>query len=426
MEKLMHYIWEHRLLGERDLVTTTGEKVQIIDPGHLNTDSGPDFFNAKIRIGNKIWAGNVEIHERASDWKRHNHHTDQAYDSVILHVVGVNDMQICRICGEMIPQMVMVCSPRFRDDYAFLVQQNSFLPCGDRLGELSPLVIADWISALSLERLQQKSDRIFDWLKIYKGSWQEVCYVTLSRSIGLGTNNDAFERLARGLPLIFLQKHAASLIQLEAFLFGQAGLLEEYDLQDDSYYRRLSDEYLFLKNKFGLHPMKSESWKFFRLRPANFPHQRIAMLARFISDGFSLFSGICDATEEKEYRQLFDIRLDSYWNTHYAFGRVSSDHPKTLGRTAVDILLINTVAPLLYAYGMFTGDNVLIDRSMTLLESLKSEQNRIVREFSSAGVKCNNALESQALIQLHNAYCVPRKCLYCRIGHKLLACKALK
>ena len=426
MEKLMYYIWLHRLFSDRELKTTDGQRVQVIDPGRQNTDSGPDFFNAKVRIGERVWAGNIEMHQRSSDWLRHNHQQDKAYDSVILHVVEKADCEIFRMNGELIPQLEMECSPRFREDYACLVQRDGFLPCGDRIPELPPLLLSDWISALSVERLQQKSDRVLGWLDMYKGSWEEVCYVTFSRTLGFGTNSDTFERVARSLPLLFMQKHADSLLQVEAFLFGQAGLLTPGLYDDDTYYKRLCDEYAFLKNKFGLTPINGESWKFFRLRPANFPHQRIALLAQIVHQGFSLFSQICEQKEEKEFRQIFHFQLSGYWDTHYAFGQPSPPVTKALGNTAIDIVLINTVAPLLYSYGIKTGADVYCDRALLLLEALRPEENMIIRQFREAGITVGNALESQALIQLHKTYCDARKCLYCRIGHKLLSRMALK
>ena len=225
MEKLMQYIWNHRLFDMSGLKTTDGRRIQIIDTGRWNCDSGPDFFNAKIRVDGCIWAGNVEIHRRASDWKRHNHHLDKSYDSVILHVVEFDDMQIVRSDGEVIPQLILRCSPDFRKDYEYLVNHAGALPCGERLYTLDKLFITDWMNALAMERLQDKAERIFTWLDQYKGNWEEVCYVTLSRNMGFGINSDTFERLSRSLPLIFLLKHADSLLQIEAFLFGQAGLL---------------------------------------------------------------------------------------------------------------------------------------------------------------------------------------------------------
>ena len=425
MEKLMQYIWQHQLIDTLHLVTTDGRRVQVIDAGRLNSNAGPDFFNAKVRIDGELWVGNVEIHYRASDWRRHNHHKDKAYDSVILHVVEVDDMMITRSNGEVIPQLVMRAAPTLRGDYNKLVDNAPQLSCGERIPSLNPFLITDWLNSLALERLQSKSERIESWLSLYRGNWEEVCYVTLSRNMGFGINSDAFERLARSLPLSFLLKHADSLMQIEAFLLGQAGLLAE-KRSDDDYYTRLAAEYAFLQNKFGLTPLNTEAWKFFRLRPQNFPHRRLAMLAQYIHGGFSLMARLCDATTIDEMRALFQVQLTGYWDTHYTFDATSPASTSVLGKPAIDIILINTVAPLLYAYGTYTGDDRYIDRAQWVWESLRPEQNSITRHFAAVGIEAESALDSQAIIQLHNEYCQKKKCLYCRIGHKLLAQSAIR
>ncbi len=422
----MQYVWQHRLFDGVGLTTVDGRPLRIIDNGRLNTDAGPDFFNAKISIDGCVWAGNVEIHRRASDWRRHNHHLDSAYDTVILHVVEVADASVCRTNGEEIPTLVLACSPSFKTDYESLVAYSATQSCAPHIESLGSMVVADWISSLAIERLQAKSQRLHDWLKLYKGNWEEVCYIAVARSLGFGINSDAFERLARSLPLIFMQKHADSLVQVEAFLFGQAGMLIEGEYPDDAYYNRLVSEYSFLKNKFGLTPLNRESWKFFRLRPVNFPHRRLALLAQYIHRGFNLFSQICEATDEEALRRLFKAELSGYWSTHYLFAHESPETKAVLGESAIDIVLINAVAPLLYAYGMYIGDEAMGDRAFMLLESLRPEKNAIVRRFSDIGIRATNAMESQAVIQLYNEYCQTHKCLYCRIGHKLLSRSAMK
>lgn len=420
MEKLLHYIWEQRLYKNRDLHTTTGTPVEILDPGYRNPNAGPDFFNAKVKIGNRVWAGNIEIHRLSTDWLRHGHHKDKAYDSVILHIVEKSDIQLFRTTGEPIAQMELRFSPKFRDEYEFLLKHDTPMPCATRVYEIAPIFIADWISALAIERLQQKAQRILDWLDLYRGSWEEACYVSFARTLGFSINNDTFERLARSLPLLFMQKHADSLFQIEALLFGQSGLLSP-DHSNNPYEQALYKEYCFLQHKFGLVPLAEESWKFARMRPANFPHQRIALLAQLIHNGFTLFSQICTAQNEEELHRVFHIRLQGYWNTHYNFGDLSESRPKTLGSTAINIIMINSVAPVLYAYGHLTGNDELTDRAFSILEQVKAEKNRIVSGFAEANLYPRSALESQALIQLHNEYCLRKRCLDCRIGHKLLA-----
>ena len=361
------------------------------------------------------------VHLRASDWTAHGHPADKAYDSVVLHVVTEADAEVFRSNGEAVPQWVVSIPRALQDDYAFLTSQSESLPCRERIGELPPLFLTDWLTALALERLQQKSGRIDDLLAQHQGNWEEVCYITLARSMGFGVNSDAFERLARSLPLLFLQKHADSLLQVEAFLFGQAGLLDREKGAADPYASRLSREYDFLRDKFSLTPIDPTAWKFMRLRPANFPHQRIALLAQLIHRGFTLFARLLECEDEKAIQSLFDIHLEGYWDTHYTFGVESPPRIKTLGRGAVRLLIINCVAPLLYAYATRIGSEIFADRAMRLLESLPAEDNHIVRRVSAAGIVMESALDSQAALQLYTAYCEPHKCIYCRIGHRLLA-----
>lgn len=426
MEKLMQYIWNHRLFGSAGLTTSDGKRLQVLDPGRLNTDAGPDFFNAKISIDGCMWAGNVEIHRRSSDWRRHNHHMDPAYDSVILHVVEEDDEPVLRSDGEPIPVFLLRCVPDFYKDYEYLVSRAGTLPCADRVYELDPLFLTDWVQSLALERLQGKSERIGEWLERYTGDWEEVCFVSLARTLGFGVNGDAFERTARSLPLLFLRKHADSLFQIEAFIFGQAGLLRHGDYPDDDYYTRLTREYAFLQNKFGLKPVEAGVWRFARMRPANFPHRRLALLAQFVYEGFNLFSKIVESGDDEAIRALFSVELSGYWQTHYTFGNSVPSAPTVLGEGAIDGIMINTVAPLFYAYGMRKGGEPYIDRALSLLENLKPERNSIVRQFVDARIAVKNALDSQAVIQLHNEYCLNKKCLYCRIGHRLLSQAAVR
>ncbi len=426
MEKLMQYIWQHKLWLPGEMATVDGRRVRIIDPGLLNSDAGPDFFNAKIEIDGKLWAGNVEIHTRASDWKRHNHDKDKAYDTVILHVVEKDDMPIYRTNGELIPQMVLHCASDFASKYANLVNSTNSLPCANHLNETPSLIIAEWLQSLAFERLQSKAERIKSHYDTFYGSWEDVCYVTLSRNLGFGINNDAFERLARRTPLRLLHKHCDSLLQIESLLFGQAGMLDSALYPHDAYYQQLCREYAFLANKFSLSPMDKEAWKSFRIRPQNFPHRRIAMLAHYILDGFRLMESILRAKDEKELRSLFTIELTGYWASRYSFGGSCSSSQKALGTTSIDIILINTVAPLYYAYAMTTGNYEISDKAINLLESLKPEKNTIVETFVRAGLRCDDALSSQALIQAKKEYCDTRKCLYCAIGHRLLSQMAIK
>lgn len=421
MEKLMQYVWKHRLWRSEDMVTNTGKKVRVVDPGLLNTDAGPDFFNAKIEIDGHMWVGNVEMHYRATDWKRHHHDSDKAYDSVILHVVAKDDAPVRRTNGELIPQLVLEVSPQFNADYASLVGATIEVPCATKIKQVPHLTIVEWVEGLAFERLHGKVERIHQLLDSFNGSWEDVCYVTLARNFGFGINNDAFERLARRTPLCLLGKHSDSVLQIEALLFGQAGMLDAQKPGMDSYYNQLCTEYAFLSNKFQLTPMEKESWKLFRIRPQNFPYRRIAMLAQFIEGGFRMMNRILEAEGEKEMRALFEVELSGYWTKHYTFGKPNERATATLSRSSTDIILINTVAPLLYAYGELTGNYEMTDKAIKLLEDLRAESNSIVSHFVAYGIDCPDALTSQALVQLKREYCDARKCIYCKIGHHLLS-----
>lgn len=417
----MQYVWKHRLWRSEDMVTNTGKKVRVVDPGLLNTDAGPDFFNAKIEIDGHMWVGNVEMHYRATDWKRHRHDSDKAYDSVILHVVAKDDAPVRRTNGELIPQLVLEVSPQFNADYASLVGATIEVPCATKIKQVPHLTIVEWVEGLAFERLHGKVERIHQLLNSFNGSWEDVCYVTLARNFGFGINNDAFERLARRTPLRLLGKHSDSVLQIEALLFGQAGMLDAQKPGMDSYYNQLCTEYAFLSNKFQLTPMEKESWKLFRIRPQNFPYRRIAMLAQFIEGGFRMMNRILEAEGEKEMRALFEVELSGYWTKHYTFGKPNERATATLSRSSIDIILINTVAPLLYAYGELTGNYEMTDKAIKLLEDLRAENNSIVSHFVAYGIDCPDALTSQALVQLKREYCDARKCIYCKIGHHLLS-----
>lgn len=422
MEMLMQYMWEHRLWGTRPLATNDGRPVRVIDPGRRNTDAGPDFFNAKVEIGGCLWAGNVEIHYRASDWHRHGHDDDRAYDSVVLHVVAKDDAAVTRANGERIPQMVMECTADIADRYASLVNAKVELPCKAVIASMNGLETAEWIQSLVFERLSDKSRRVKALLERYHGSWEDTCYVTLARTIGFGTNSDAFELLAKSLPLNLLHKHSDSLLQLEALFFGQAGLLD--GAATDRYQEQLQREYSFLATKFSLRRPEGLAWKAFRMRPQNFPWRRIALLAHYVHGGFRLMADLLATHgDEKQLRELFSVALTGYWSNHYTFGHESGDTQTALGRGSIDIVLINTVAPLYYAYSEFADDYEWAERAISLLEALKPESNHITTMFARAGMKIDNALASQATIQLRNAYCLPRKCLFCQAGHKMLSVK---
>lgn len=423
MEKLMQYIWHHRLWLQQNMTTVDGRRIQVIDQGRLNTDSGPDFFNAKILIDGRVWAGDVEIHVKASDWHKHGHDGNPAYDSVILHVVDKDDTIIRRSNGEAIPQMRMPCEPMFHKSYSELVGRSDLeLPCALKIAEIPHLHMSAWLDSLAYERLYDKSDRACGLLKRFNGDWESVAYVTIARALGFGINGDSFERLALSLPLMFIGKHSDSVFSIEALLFGQSGLLDAS--ANNEYADRLRREYSFLAHKFGLKPPQSLMWKMSRMRPGNFPHRRIATLAAMLSGGFRMLSRILNIDDVEQATSLFSPQLDGYWSSHYNFGAPTTLHLGAFSKSSIVGLTINAVAPLQMAYGITHGDDSLCEKAVNLLQSMPSEKNKIVELFTRAGIKSGNAFSSQALIQLRRQYCETHKCLYCRIGHRLLAAQA--
>lgn len=418
MERLLHYVWKYKLYTATPLITTEGRPVQVIDPGMQNTDAGPDFFNAKIKIDGTLWVGSVEIHDKSSDWLLHHHDTDKAYDCVILHIIGFNDFQPVRTNGNPIPQMLLTVPENILRSIDWLLYREAALPCLDHITGIAPLHIACWMEALLSERLERKTHDIFLLLDAYQTDWNEVFYITLTRNFGFGVNNDAFERLAKSLPLRCIQKQRSSHSQIEAMLFGQAGMLEEEN--DDHYYRLLQREYDFLRHKFSLSPMEDFVFKNLRTRPVNFPYLKVAQLAALWVQYDTLFSAILEARSTGEIKKYFRIPPSGYWETHYHFRYASPRKEKTIGENALNILLINTVVPMLFAYGLHNKRPEYCERATRLLESIPPEKNTIVTTFYNAGITVRHAGDSQALIQLKREYCEKKKCLYCRIGFRIL------
>jgi len=421
METLLHYVWKYKLYNSETLVTSSGSPVSIIDAGIYNTHAGPDFFNAKIRIGNETWAGNVEIHSSASDWIKHGHHTDKAYNSVILHVVEYSNTEVYAENGYLIPQLILQIPEKIRENYEYLLSRETFVPCLSQIGDIPKLYLTDWMNALLVERLERKTDDLQKLLNDYKGDWGEVFYITLSRNFGFGINNDAFERLAKNLPLKYVLKHKNSILQVEALFFGQAGLLSEEDEDKDDYYRFLQKEYDFLRKKFDLKPLESHIFKSLRMRPNNFPHIKVAQLAALVRTQEALFSKMFELEDIQSLRNLFISELTEYWNTHYLFGKNSPKRKKLIGLQAQNVILINTVVPILFAYGKVKKQLHLQEKAIRLLDLIKPESNYITNEFAKVGIFPCHAGDSQALIQLQKEYCEKKKCIFCRIGHKLLS-----
>lgn len=420
MEKLYQYLWSHRMLG-RTLRLRGGGKVEILNPGVLNRDSGPDFLGARVRLEDEEWAGNVEIHVKASDWYAHHHDRDRAYDSVILHVVAVDDRKVFRPDGNQVPQVEVTFPPEFYTLYEILSDNIGEMRCRPFVKRLDTLTVSDWLSSLAVERMQEKAERIRQILESSSGDWKQACFVAFARALGFGLNSDAFEMFARSIPLNHVLRHSDNLFQIEAMLFGQAGMLDMSVNILDEYYQSLCREYYFLAKKYGLRPMRGEIWKYARTRPGNFPHRRIAYLARFMEGGFSLLSDLMVGIRTgRDCREIFDRPLTGYWSDHYGFGSEEKSAPRALGEKSLDLLMINLVAPLIYAYSGFNSDYEGAEKGLDLWAALPPENNTYIRRWTSVDIKPSDAMQSQALIQLSKQYCDRHRCLDCRFGHSLL------
>jgi hypothetical protein len=419
-EELLHYVWRMLRFDINKLTTTGGATLEIQQPGTINTHAGPDFLNARVKIGDTLWAGHVEMHLKASDWIKHQHQEDRAYDNVILHVVYEEDIPISDVNGQPIPCLEMKgrISPKLKAHYLRLLNNEYWIPCQGQLATLDLSTIPFWLNRLAIERLEDKALTIEDKLKTNKGDWEAVFHQLLARSFGGKVNAEAMESLARNTPLGILGKHRNSLFQLEALLFGQAGLLTDHSR--DAYPLKLVKEYQFLSKKYGLYPLNPACWKFLRLRPANFPTIRIAQLATLIYQSSSLFSKVLVAKNIKELENIFSIKLSNYWQDHYTFDKASVKKHKALGKATINHIIINTIVPLIFLYGMHKNDQRFKDKAISFLESLPAENNQITRKWKELGVDARSASESQALIQLKNNYCLPKRCLDCAIGNAIL------
>ncbi|HKI90051.1 MAG TPA: DUF2851 family protein [Draconibacterium sp.] len=422
-EEFLQYIWESKLFFTENLFTTTNEKIEIIHVGKRNHDSGPDFFNAKIKIDGTIWAGNVEIHKKSSDWQLHNHHNDKAYDNVLLHVVETPDQKVLRSNGEAIPTLQLSYPEHLRSNYQQLLNAKTWIPCQQQFHKINPVVLQLGFNRLMIERLENKTAEIVQRLEQNHNNWNETFYQMLARMFGFKVNAIPFELLAKSLPMSVLAKHKSSLFQLEALLFGNSGLLNEQLLGDD-YFLELRKEYSFLYKKYGLRPIESHLWKFMRLRPVNFPTVRISQLAALIHQSKGLFSKITEIESINELKKLFKVKASEYWNKHYNFNKPSKKTvPKELGEISANTLIINVIIPFLFVFGEKQNKIQLKNRALDFLEQLPPEKNSITSKWENLGIHTHSAFETQALLQLKNIYCEKKKCLNCQIGVKLVKSK---
>lgn len=419
-EEFLHHVWKFKLFNSQSIQTTDGEVLEIIKSGTHNTDSGPDFFNTQIKVGDTLWAGNAEVHINASDWKKHFHQLDDAYNNIVLHIVYNADTQVLRKSGEAIPTLELkgMIDEKLFHTYLNFKSSTNWIPCEKQLKVVPQIIINTTIDKLLTERLERKATTIVRNFKLNNNNWEEVFYQHLARNFGFKTNAESFELLAKSLPLIVLSKHKNSLLQIEAMLFGQAGMLNEH--YDDKYAQALQNEYVFLKQKFKLQPIEKHLWKFLRLRPVNFPTIRIAQFANLIHNSSHLFSKIIETENLNKLKLLMNTGVSEYWKTHYLFDKQTIEKSKHLGEDAIDTIIINTVIPFLFVYGKYKNENVYVDRALNFLECMDAENNSIIKKWISLGVPVRTAYSSQALLQLKNEYCMHKKCLQCSIGNYVL------
>jgi len=423
-EEFLHYLWKYSLYDQDKLVDNEKKKIIVLDPGVYNRDSGPDFFNARISVDGTVWAGNIEIHTRSSHFDIHGHQYDPVFNNVILHVVAENDKSVFNSRGEEILTAEISFDDGYYEKYTSLVNNPYIIACQDDIAKIDAIFVRHWLNSLIIERFQARSESILKIFSATGNDWDETFYRLLTRYFGFRINTEPFAVLATALPFRIIRKHSDNIFQIEALLFGTAGLLETglfKEALSDTYYLNLIKEYSVLQAKYSLQPLHGWLWKFSRLRPSNFPTVRLSQLARMLSISGGIFSRVLEATDIKQIRGLFEVSASSYWDDHFIFGKKSRNFTKHTGSQAADILLINSVIPLIFVYGQSRDSLDLSEKALSFLENITPEENVIISEWRTAGIVAESAFYSQALIQLRNEYCKKRKCLDCRIGNKIIS-----
>lgn len=419
-EKLLQYIWRFGLYNARSLETLAGERLEVISPGIYNANGGPDFLHARIRVGDTVLAGNIELHLQSSGWFRHHHDQDEQYRNVILHVVFENDRDANGEGRMKIPVLELKdrIAKILLNRYEALMRQTGAIPCAGQIGQVDELTWESWKDRLLAERWEEKTAVFCNWLKENNNDWEETFYWAMGRNFGMPVNTVPFEELVRSLPLKLLAKHANDPVQTAALLFGQAGMLE-YNFRE-AYPLQLQQEYHFLQKKYRLEPATLYPWQWLRMRPANFPTIRIAQFAALISRSPRLFSILAEAENLHDLYSLLQVRTDDYWQTHYRFEQVSSLVSKAPGLASLQHIVINTISPMLYLYGRERSIVQFRERALQFLARMPAEKNHITQKWKEAGVAVRNARDSQALLQLKKNYCDEKRCLECAIGNKIL------
>lgn len=419
-EDFLHYVWQHRHYDFLNLKTTEGLDVSVVFPGYHNFDAGPDFLQAVVNIGKMRWIGSVEIHCRSSDWIRHHHQEDDKYKSVILHVVYEHDMEIPLDANEFIPTLEL--KGRIPRDmflrYETLMRVPDMLLCRSQLPTLGQIVIQNQLSGVLLERLLRRQSGFQSTLMSCQQDWNEVIYRALAVGFGCKKNGTAFELLAQSLPFRIVRVHLSSRMQINALVFGQAGLLDGGER--DEYVEKLSYEYDYLRYKYQLTPIGAHQWNWLRLRPQNFPPLRLAQFAQMLYETGNALSDRVLKAGVRGIRTWLSVVPDTYWQTHYMFGKESPQHASGMGESIVNSLIVNVVVPMRFSYARFTGDDVMQEDALSLLESVPYEDNKTTRLFSDSAFPCGSAYDSQAQLELMDRYCSQKRCLNCAIGEKIV------
>jgi Protein of unknown function (DUF2851). len=420
-EHFLQFIWKFQLFDHADLVCTSGESVKVLHAGSLNRDAGPDFFNARLEIDGQLWAGNIEVHQNTSDWLRHNHHNDKAYDSVVMHVVANHDdVEIFRSSGTPIKCAVLRFDKKLEIRYREMVNSSDWIPCEKYISDIDCFLIKQFLGRLLVERMGKKVDAIEHELKRTSKSWEDVFYIFLLRNFGFSINAVPFELLAKALPHQLVLKHRNNRLSIEALLFGQAGLLYN-NVEDDEYVAALRDEYQFLATKYKLKGLDGSVWKFLRTRPQNFPTIRIAQLAGLLHQHPSMFSKVVNCSSADEFKALFsDIELSPYWENHFVFGKPTVSRQKHLGSSALNLLSINLFVPFVFAYGHLNDMYLLKEKALDMLDAIQPDKNSIIERWGQLGMPVKSAFYTQALLHLKKEYCDEKRCLSCPIGKKIV------
>ena len=421
-ESFLHYIWQFQYFDKSNLTTNAGERLAVLKPGILNSDAGPDFSHAKIKIESIEWAGCVEIHIQSSGWYEHKHDTDKAYENVVLHVVWEENKPVYRNDGSAMPTLSLKgrVEEHLLKSYQKLINDPASIPCGKSFSKVDEVVKHAMVDKTLMSRLEARARQIIIQLDKNKGDWEETTYQLLAANFGFKVNKDPFIQLAQALPYKLVQKHSNNVEQVEALLFGQAGFLIAKTKEE--YLTKIFNEYQFLAKKYNVEEkqMNVAQWKFLRLRPGNFPTVRLSQFASLIASQKNIFANLIESLSYKQLIQFFEIQQSIYWQNHYRFGKKSKGEVPALGASSRENIIINTVVPLFVAYGQSRDDWSFVDRAVSILQSIPAEKNKITRLWDGLGYTSKTAFDTQGLIELHNNYCQCRACLNCTIGSSLL------